>query len=76
MLLIGYPKKDIACLFQSIVIGKVNVVKISGNRCTLSIKFKIGRLYGVVFHVSYSSGGQSDDLNDVCQAAQISLLIV
>ena len=36
-------------------VGKIDIVKISGNRCTLSIKFEVGRLYGVVFHVSYSS---------------------
>ncbi len=31
-----------------------------GNRCTLSIKFEVGRLYGVVFHeVTRLTGGAS-----------------
>lgn len=71
----GYPEKNITRLFKSVIVGKIDIVKISGNRCTLSIKFEVGRLYGVVFHVSYSSYRRWLDLSDVCQAAQISLLI-
>ena len=67
-------EKDVTCLFQPVIIRKIDIVKISGNRCTLSIKFEVGRLYGVVFHVSYSSYRRWLDLSDVCKAAQISLL--
>ncbi|MPN28705.1 hypothetical protein SDC9_176150 [bioreactor metagenome] len=66
-------EEDIARLFQTVVVGKVDVVKISGYRCTLSVEFKVGRLYSVLFHVSYSSDRQCHDLSDVCQAAQISV---
>lgn len=48
-------EEDVARLFQTVVIGKVHIVKISGNRCTLSVEFQVGRLYGVLFHVSYSN---------------------
>ena len=48
-------EKNVASLFQTVVIGKVNIVEISGNRCTLSVEFQVGGLYGVLFHVSYSN---------------------
>jgi hypothetical protein len=48
-------EENVARLFQTIVIGKVHVIEISGNRCTLSVEFQVGRLYGVLFHVSYSN---------------------
>ncbi|GEC66353.1 hypothetical protein RTE01_09880 [Raoultella terrigena] len=48
-------EKNVAGLFQTVVIGKVHVAEISGNRCTLSVEFQVGRLYGVLFHVSYSN---------------------
>lgn len=48
-------EEDVARLFQTVVIGKVHIIKISGNRCTLSVEFRAGRLYGVLFHVSYSN---------------------
>lgn len=67
-------KKNVACLFESIFIRKIDIIKISGNRCTLSVKFECGGLYGVLFHVSYSSDGRYRDLNDVCLTAQISVL--
>ncbi|SUH36031.1 Uncharacterised protein [Salmonella enterica subsp. enterica] len=35
-------KKNVACLFESIVIRKIDIIKISGNRCTLSVKFECG----------------------------------
>ena len=65
-------EKDVTCLFQPVVIRKLDIVKISGNRCTLSDEFKVGRLYCVLFHVSYSSGRLCPDLSDECLAAQIS----
>ncbi len=65
-------EEDIARLFQSVIIRKVDVIKISGNRCTLSVEFEVGRLYGVLFHVSYSSDRQWHDLNDVSLSVQIS----
>ena len=67
-------KKNVACLFESIVIRKIDIIKISGNRCTLSVKFECGGLYGVLFHGSYSSDGVYRDLNEVCLMAQISVL--
>ena len=67
-------KKNVACLFESIVIRKIDIIKISGNRCTLSVEFKVCRLYSVLFHVSYSSGRLCPDLSDECLAAQISTL--
>ena len=48
-------EENVARLFQTVVIGKVDIVKISGNRCTLSVEFQVGGLYGVLFHVSYSN---------------------
>ncbi len=42
----------------------MNIIK-SRNRCALSVKFECGGLYGVLFHVSYSSDGRYRDLNDV-----------
>ena len=65
-------EKDVARLFQTVVIGEVDIIKISGNRCTLTVKFEVGRLYGVMFHVSYSYGKESEDLNDAGSMAQIS----
>gem|GEM_PF-6373809 len=69
-------KKNVPSFFQSVIIRKVDVVKISGNRCTLIVKFEVGGAYGDLFHVSYSHSKASDDLNDVCEAAQIYALIV
>ena len=69
-------EEDIARLFQSVIIRKVDVIKISGNRCTLSVEFEVGRLYSGLFHVSYSSDRQCHDLNDVRPRAQIYPLIV
>lgn len=65
-------EENIARLFQSVIIRKVDVIKISGNRCTLSVEFEVGRLYGVLFHVSYSSDRQWHDLSDVSPSVQIS----
>ena len=65
-------EKDVTCLFQPVIIRKIDIVKISGNRCTLSVEFEVGRLYRVLFHVSYSSGLLCLDLNDECLSAQIS----
>ncbi len=67
-------EKDVTCLFQPVIIRKIDIVKISGNRCTLSVEFKVCRLYSVLFHVSYSSGRLCPDLSDECLAAQISIL--
>ncbi len=65
-------EKDVASLFQTVVIREVDIIEISGNRCTLTVKFEVGRLYGVMFHVSYSCGKESEDLNDAGPMAQIS----
>ena len=65
-------EENVAGLFQTVVVGEIDVVKISGNRCTLTVKFEVGGLYGVMFHVSYSRGKESADLNDACPQAQIS----
>ncbi|MNN85624.1 hypothetical protein D3C81_2029380 [compost metagenome] len=65
-------EKDITRLFQPVIVRKIDIVKISGNRCTLSVEFEVGRLYRVLFHVSYSSGLLCLDLNDECLSAQIS----
>ena len=65
-------EEDIARLFQSVIIRKVDVIKISGNRCTLSVEFEVGGLYSVLFHVSYSSDRQWHDLSDVSPSVQIS----
>ena len=68
-------EENIASFFESVIIRKIDVIKISGNRCTLSVEFEVGGLYSVLFHVSYSSDRQCHDLSDVCQAAQISVQI-
>ena len=65
-------EKDVTCLFQPVIIRKIDIVKISGNRCTLSVEFEVGGLYSVLFHVSYSSDRQWHDLNDVSPSVQIS----
>ena len=65
-------EKNVAGLFQTVIVGEIDVVKISGNRCTLTVKFEVGGLYGVLFHVSYSHGKESADLNDERPQAQIS----
>ena len=65
-------EKDVTCLFQPVIIRKIDIVKISGNRCTLSVEFEVGGLYSVLFHVSYSSDRQWHDLNDVSTSVQIS----
>ena len=65
-------EKDITRLFQPVIVRKIDIVKISGNRCTLSVEFEVGRLYGVLFHVSYSSDRLCRDLNDVRLSVQIS----
>ena len=69
-------EKNITCLFKSVIIRKIDVIKISGNRCTLSVEFEVGGLYSVLFHVSYSSDRQWHDLNDVSPSVQISSEIV
>lgn len=65
-------EENIAGFFQSVIIRKIDVIKISGNRCTLSVEFEVGGLYSVLFHVSYSSDRQWHDLNDVSPSVQIS----
>ncbi|ASV56309.1 NADH-ubiquinone oxidoreductase subunit 9 [Lelliottia jeotgali] len=65
-------EENITGFFQSVIIREVDIVEISGNRCTLSIELKVGGLYGVLFHVSYSSDRQWHDLNDVRPMVQIS----
>ncbi len=65
-------QKDIAGLFQTVIIGKINVIKISGNRCTLIIKRQAGGLYGDRFHVNGSNDRQSHDLSEPGQTSQIS----
>ncbi|EHM44870.1 hypothetical protein HMPREF0880_04557 [Yokenella regensburgei ATCC 43003] len=65
-------EENIARLFKSVIIREVDVIKISGNRCTLSVELEVGRLYGVMFHVSYSYDGEYDDLNDMGEPEQIS----
>ena len=65
-------EENITCLLQSVIIREVDIIKISGNRCTLSVEFEVGRLYGVLFHVSYSSDRLCRDLNDVRLSVQIS----
>lgn len=65
-------EENITGFFKSVIIRKIDVTKISGNRCTLSVKFEVGGLYSVLFHVSYSSDRQWHDLNDVCPLVQIS----
>ena len=65
-------EENIASLFESVIIRKIDVIKISGNRCTLSVEFEVGGLYSVLFHVSYSSDRQWHDLNDVSPSVQIS----
>ena len=65
-------EENIASFFESVIIRKIDVIKISGNRCTLSVEFEVGGLYSVLFHVSYSSDRQWCDLNDVSPSVQIS----
>ncbi|STQ60856.1 Uncharacterised protein [Pseudescherichia vulneris] len=65
-------EENVARLLKSIIIREIDVVEISGNRCTLSVEFEVGRLYSGLFHVSYSRGRQWHDLNDVGPLAQIS----
>ena len=65
-------EENIAGFFQSVIIRKIDVIKISGNRCTLSVEFEVGGLYSVLFHVSYSSDRQWHDLSDVSPSVQIS----
>ena len=65
-------EKDVTCLFQPVIIRKIDIVKISGNRCTLSVEFEVGGLYSILLHVSYSSDRQWHDLNDVSPSVQIS----
>ena len=65
-------EENIASFFESVIIRKIDVIKISGNRCTLSVEFEVGGLYSVLFHVSYSSDRQWHDLNDVSPSVQIS----
>ena len=69
-------EENIAGFFQPVVIREIDVIKISGNRCTLSVEFEVGRLYSGLFHVSYSSDRQCHDLNDADRQAQIYPLIV
>ena len=69
-------QKDVTRFFQTVVIGKVNVIKISGNRCTLIIEVEGSGFDGGMFHVSYSSDRQWHDLSDVSPAAQIYRQIV
>ena len=63
--------ENIARLLQTVIVGKIDIIKISGNRCTLSVKFEVGRLYGGLFHVSYSLCKACGDLSDTRQMAQI-----
>jgi hypothetical protein len=65
-------KENITGFFLSVIIREVDVVEISGNRCTLSVEFEVGGLYSGLFHVSYSSDRQWHDLSDVCPLVQIS----
>ena len=39
-------EENVARLLQSVIVGEIDIVKISGNRCTLSVEFEVGRLYG------------------------------
>ena len=36
------PEKNVAGLLQTVIVGEIDVVKISGNRCTLTVKFEVG----------------------------------
>jgi len=65
-------QKNITGLFQPVIIREIDIVEISGNRCTLSVELKVSGLYDVLFHVSYSSDRQWHDLNDVSPLVQIS----
>ena len=44
-----FVEENVARLFQTVVIGKVDIVKISETGCTLSVEFQVGGLYGVLF---------------------------
>lgn len=59
-------KKNVVCFFEFIVIRKIDIIKILGNRCIFSVKFECGGLYGVLFYVSYLFDEWYCDFNDVC----------
>lgn len=61
-----FVEKNVVSFFQIVVIGKVNIVEILGNRCIFSVEFQVGGLYGVLFYVSYLNYKVQYDFNDVC----------
>jgi hypothetical protein len=55
-------QKDITCLFQTVVIGKIDVVKRSGNRCTLFVPAQSGVFNLGCFHSKGSFFRECQDL--------------